>query len=571
MDEELFKLRHSTAHVLASAVKELFREAKLAIGPPIEEGFYYDFDFRPFTPEDIEKIEKKMQDVIDKKLDFIKTKKTKKEAEKILKDEPYKLELLEDLKEGEITFYTHGTFQDLCKGPHIKNTAEIKAFKLIKVAGAYWKGDAKNKQLQRIYGTAFPTKKELTEYLTRLEEAEKRNHIRLAKQLKLFIFQEESPGSAFFLPHGTIIYNELINFISGEYKKRGYKEIKTPVIYNNSLWKTSGHWEHYKKDMFLTKVEDQEYALKPMNCPACMLIYQHELHSYKELPLRYADFGILHRNELSGVLNGLFRLRYFVQDDAHIFLEENQIEEEVTKLLEFISYVYNKVFNFEYRVELSTRPEKFLGEEKTWEKAEKALEKALKNNKVHFSLNPGGGAFYGPKIDIHIKDCLGRSWQLPTVQLDFSMPSRFKLTYEGKDGKKHQPVVIHRAILGSIERFIAVLIEHCGGKFPLWLAPIQVIILTVSEKNEAFAKKVYEELKEKGIRTQLDDRAESIGKKVREAQLMKINYMITIGDKEEQNKTLAIRTLDGKVQFNIKREEFIEERLLEIKNKGTKC
>ncbi len=363
----LEKLRHSAAHVLASAVKEIFPEAKLAIGPPIENGFYYDFDFRPFSPEDLKSIEDRSKQIIRQNLPFKKSRKTKAQARKLLKDEPYKLELLKDLKEGEITFYSHGDFQDLCAGPHIENTSEIKSFMIIKTAGAYWKGDSSGKQLQRIYGTAFPTEKELRQYLFSLEQAEKRNHIKLGKQLRLFTLEPESPGSVFFLPRGAIIYNELVNFMRDEYKKRNYQEIKTPIIYNNSLWMTSGHWEHYRSDMFLTKVENQDYALKPMNCPPCMLVYKNELHSYKELPLRYADFGILHRNELSGVLNGLFRLRYFVQDDAHIFLEEDQIEDEIKNLIDFIEYIYKKVFNFEYKIELSTRPEKFQGDKKTWE------------------------------------------------------------------------------------------------------------------------------------------------------------------------------------------------------------
>ncbi len=565
--EYLDKLRHSAAHILASAVKELFPQAKLAIGPPIENGFYYDFDFSPFTPEDLEKIEKKAKEIIKKNLPFIKSKKTKKEAEKVLKNEPYKLELLKDLKEGEITFYTHGNFTDLCAGPHINSTGEIKGFKIIKTSGAYWKGDQKNNQLQRIYGTAYPSENELKDYLKTLEEYIKRNHVKLGKQLKLFTIEHESPGSVFFLPNGTIIYNELINFIREEYIKRNYQEIKTPIIYNNSLWKTSGHWEHYKENMFLTKIENQEFALKPMNCPPCMLLYKTETHSYKEFPLRYADFGILHRNELSGVLNGLFRLRYFVQDDAHIFLEENQVEQEVIELINFVFYVYNKVFDFEYSVELSTRPEKFLGKKEFWDKAEKALENALKNKKINYKINQGGGAFYGPKIDFHMKDSLQRSWQLSTIQLDFSTPERFELKYEGKDGKKHQPIVIHRAILGAIERFIAILIEHTAGKFPLWLAPIQVIILTVLDKNIKFANDIYEKLKNNNIRVELNDKPETIGKKVRKAQLMKIPLIVTIGDKEQENKTLAIRTLDGNVKFNIKSDSFIDDVIKNIKEK----
>ena len=560
-------LRHSAAHVLASAVKELFPGAKLAIGPAIEDGFYYDFDFRPFTPEDLEKIEKRFKEIIKKNLPFIKSNKTKKDAEKILKNEPYKLELLKKLKEGEITFYSHGDFTDLCAGPHVKSTGEIKGFKLLRTSGAYWLGDSKNKQLQRIYGTAFPSEKELQEYIKKLEEAEKRNHIKLGKQLKLFTFEPESPGSVFYLPRGTIVYNELIGFLRNEYRKRGYQEIKTPILYNNSLWKTSGHWEHYKNNMFFTEIEGQVYALKPMNCPACMLAYKNELHSYKELPIRYADFGILHRNELSGVLNGMFRLRYFVQDDAHIFIEESQIEEEVWRLIDFIEYIYKKVFVFDYSVKLSTRPEKFLGDKKTWDYAEKALENALKKKKVAYTINEGDGTFYGPKIDFHINDSLGRSWQLSTIQLDYGMPLRFELTYEGKDGRKHRPVVIHRAIFGSLERFMAILIEHTGGVFPLWLAPVQVILLTVGEKNFDYAREILLELEERGIRVELDDRAESIGRKVRDAQLMKINYIVTIGDKEQEKKTLAIRTLDGKVNFGVKVNDFVKELIKKIDDK----
>ncbi len=561
------ELRHSAAHVLASAVKELFPGAKLAIGPAIDEGFYYDFDFRTFTNEDLERISKKMQEIINKNLQFKKTKKTRKEAKEILKNEPYKLELLEGLND-DITFYSHGDFQDLCKGPHVKSTGEIKSFKLLKTSGSYWKGNSKNKQLQRIYGTAFPSKNELKEYLHNIEEAEKRNHVKLGKQLKLFTIEEESPGSVFFLNNGTIVYNELMNFIRDEYKKRGYKEIKSPIIYNNSLFKTSGHWEHYKDSMFFTKVENQEFALKPMNCPGHMLLYKDDVHSYKEFPLRYADFGMLHRNELSGVLNGLFRLRYFVQDDAHIFLEEEQIQDEIERILDFVDYVYSEVFDFKYDVELSTRPEKFLGDKKSWDKAEKDLENALKKKKIKYEVNESEGAFYGPKIDFKVRDSLGRVWQLATIQLDFAMPERFDLKYEGKDGNKHRPVVIHRAILGAFERFIAILVEHFYGKFPLWLSPVQVIVLTLTDRNERFAKEVYNKLFENNIRVQMDNRSETIGKKVRDAQVMKVPYILTIGDKEEEKKTLAIRTLDGKVKFNVKIDDFIDEIKKKIEEKS---
>jgi len=553
---ELEKLRHSCSHVLAAAVKELFPNVKLGIGPAIDDGFYYDFYRKePFTPEDLKKIEKKMQEIINRDEKFIKTEASKKEAEDILKDEPYKLELLKDIDKP--TFYQSGKFKDLCSGPHVNSTKEIKAFKLLRVSGAYWKGDSKNKQLQRIYGTAFNSKKDLDKYINLLEEAEKRNHIKLGKKLRLFTFEKESPGSAFFLPNGTIMYNELMKFTREEYKKRDYKEIKTPVIFNNSLWKTSGHWEHYKKDMFLTKVENHDYALKPMNCPAAMILYKNELHSYKELPLRYADFGVLHRNELSGVLNGLFRLRYFVQDDAHIFLTEDQVEKEIIDLIDFISYVYKKVFNFDYTVELSTRPEKFLGEKELWDKSEKALENALKNKKVKYIISSGEGVFYGPKIDFHVKDALGRTWQLSTIQLDFSMPERFDMTYEGKDGKKHRPVVIHRAIFGAFERFLGVLTEHYAGKFPLWLSPIQVILMTVKDDDIKYAEGLMEELKENNIRVELDKRVESIGKKVRDAQVKYVPLMITVGQKERETNELAVRNLDGKVSI-IDRKIFIK-------------
>ena len=565
---DLEKLRHSASHILASAVKELFPDAKLGIGPPIQDGFYYDFDLKHvFTPEDLKKIEKKMQEIINKNLDFKKSKKTRAEAKKILKNEPYKLELLKDLPDNEITFYTNGDFTDLCIGPHIENTKEIKAFKLLKLAGAYWKGDSKNKQLQRIYGTAFPSKKELDDYLSKLEEAEKRDHRKIGQHQELFFFHDYSPGAPFFEPKGTIIYNELLNFIRQEYKKRGYQEVITPQLFNKALWETSGHWQHFKEDMFILKMDNSEAALKPMNCPSHILVFKNKIRSYRDLPLRIADFCVLHRNELRGVLGGLTRVRKFSQDDSHIFVTEEQIEKEILDLIDFIDYVYKKVFNFNYVVNLSTKPEKAMGDPRLWEKAEESLKKALKKKNIEFNIKEGEGAFYGPKIDFDISDILERKWQLGTIQLDFQMPLNFKATYEGKDGNKHTPIMIHRAILGSLERFIAILIEHFAGKFPLWLSPVQVKVLTLTDRNKEFAEEVFKKLKENNIRAELDDRPESIGKKVRDSQLEKIPLTITIGDKEQENKTLAIRTLDGKVQFGIKVDKFITDLLKEIKER----
>ena len=552
-------LRHSAAHLLASAVKELFPKVKLGIGPSIEHGFYYDFDIKtPFTEQDIEKIEKKMFEIVKKDFEFKKSKKTRKEAQKILKNEPYKLELLKDLPDNNITFYTHGNFTDLCLGPHIKSTGQLKAVKLLKFSGSYWKGDSQNKQLQRIYGVAFPSTKELRQYLKQLEEAEKRNHVKLGKQLDLFSIHPEGPGFTFWHPKGVIIYNEIIKYWEEEHKKVNYLQVKTPIILSKELWLKSGHWDHYKESMYFTKIDKRDFAIKPMNCPGGILIYKEKLHSYKEFPLRIAELGLVHRHELSGVLNGLFRVRVFTQDDAHIYCEENQIEQEVLNILELTERIYKK-FNFKFHIELSTMPEKHIGQEKTWQKAEKHLENALKKKKVDYRINPGDGAFYGPKIDFHLEDALGRTWQCGTIQLDFSMPEKFNLTYDAENGKKQRPVMLHRTILGSMERFIGMLIEHYAGNFPLWLSPVQVRIVTVTDRNNKFAQQIYKKLTEKDIRVELDDRSESIGKKVREAQLMKIPLVITIGDKEQQKKTLAVRTVDGKVKFGVKIETFIKD------------
>ncbi|MFH1210787.1 MAG: threonine--tRNA ligase [archaeon] len=562
MDGKLEKIRHSTSHILAYAVKLLYSKAKLGIGPAIEDGFYYDFGNVSFTPEDLKKIETKMDELIDQNLVFKKIDVTKQKAQKMLKDEPYKLDLLKELK-GKITLYQCGNFYDLCKGPHVKSTKEIKAYKLLTIAGSYWRGDSKNPMLQRIYGTAFGSKEDLDAYLKNREEAEKRNHIRLGKELNLFSMHEEGPGFPFFHPRGMIIRNELINFWRQEHKKEGYIEISTPMILSRRLWEKSGHWDHYKDNMYFTKIDNQDYAVKPMNCPGSILIYNTGLHSYREFPLRMAELGLVHRHELSGVLNGLFRVRAFTQDDAHIYCMEEQIKDEVIRVINLADRMY-KIFKLPYHLELSTRPKKSIGTAEMWKTAEDALKAALKDTGIKFKVNAGDGAFYGPKIDFHIEDSLGRTWQCATIQLDFAMPEKFDLTYEGKDGKKHRPVMIHRTILGSIERFIAILLEHYAGKLPLWLAPMQVRILTVTDRSVKYANEVKAELEANGVRVEIDDRPETIGKKVRDAQIRKVNYMVTVGDKEVDSRNLAIRTLDGKVTHDVKIYTFVNDLLSEI-------
>ncbi len=566
MKRDLDSLRHSASHVLAQAVLELFPKTKLAIGPPIENGFYYDFDRnKGFTPEDLEKIEKRALEIIKRDLPIKKSLKTKAEAKKILKGQPYKLELLEELK-TKPAFYQQGDFIDLCAGPHVKSTGEIKAFKILSTAGAYWKGDSKKKMLQRIYGTAFYEKKELKKYLFMLEEAKKRDHKKLGEQLDLFSFHEEAPGFPFFHPKGQIIYDELITFWKDIHKDWKYKEIKTPIILNKALWLKSGHWDNYKENMYFTKIDKKDYAVKPMNCPGGILVYKSRLHSYKEFPLRVGELGLVHRNELSGVINGLFRVRAFTQDDAHIYCTEKQLQEEIIGVIELSKEIY-KTFGLDYELELSTKPEKSIGTKKMWDSAEASLEKAMKKLKIDYKLNPGDGAFYGPKIDFHIKDSLGRKWQCGTIQVDFSMPEKFDLGYTGKDSHKHRPVMIHRAILGSLERFLGILIEHYAGKFPLWLSPVQAKVITVTDRSNKFAESLKEKLEENGIRVETDFRSESISKKVRDAQKEKVNYMITIGDKEIKSKKLAIRTREGKVSFNISIDKFIKDLLKEIESK----
>jgi threonyl-tRNA synthetase len=563
--------RHSSSHVMALAVKRLFKDVKLAIGPPIEDGFYYDFDNLKISDEDLPRIEEEIKKVIHEKLSFTRREISREEGLKLFKDEPYKIDLINELPAGEkITTYKLGEFEDLCRGPHVPNTNMIGAIKLLKVAGAYWRGDSKNKMLTRIYAISFPDKKMMTDYLARIEEAKKRDHRKIGKELDWFMFHDYSPGSAFFQYKGAIIYNELLKFLREEYVKRGYEEVITPLIYDKALWETSGHWEHFKTDMFILTVDNREFALKPMNCPSHCLIYLNSLRSYRELPLRIADFAPLHRNELKGVLGGLTRVRKFSQDDSHIFCTMEQIESEINGLLDFTNYIYKTVFNMEYELVLSTMPEKAMGSKEAWAEAEKALENALKKNKLKFKINAGGGAFYGPKIDLNIKDVLGRDWQCATIQLDFNLPERFNLEYEGKDGKRHMPVMIHRALLGSLDRFIGVMIEYFAGKLPLWLNPVQVKILPITERNMEYSKKIADDMKKQGLRVEVDERSESTSKKVRDAQVERVNYILVIGDKEVQNKSVNVRTRNNQVLGERKVNDFIKELLVEINEKKIK-
>ncbi len=569
MEDKLHKLRHTGAHILAQAVKDLFPKVKLGIGPVIENGFYYDFDKKDgFSPSDLKKIEKRMKEIVKEDLRIKKETVSKIKAKNILKGQKYKLDLLKDLPGKTVTFYGQGDFIDLCKGGHVKSTCDLKHFKILKTAGAYWKGSEKNPMLQRIYVVAFDTERKLKEHLEMLEEAKKRDHRKLGTELDLFMFNKHSPGSPFFYPKGAFIYNELVKLIRSEYSKRDYEEVISPQLYDNKLWKTSGHWDKYQDDMFTLKVDKRDFAIKPMNCPGHMLIYKSKIRSYRDLPLRLADFSTLHRNELRGVLGGLTRVRKLSQDDAHIFVTPEQLEKEIGKVLEFVDHIYKDVFGFEYSIFLSTMPEKAIGDKKLWNKAEKALKSILKKKKLKFEIKEGEGAFYGPKIDFDIKDSLERSWQLATIQLDFQMPLNFKLNYESKKGTKETPIVIHRAILGSLERFIGVLLEHTTGKLPLWLSPTQVAVLTVNDSHNKFAKKLVEKLEENNIRVHFDDRNQSIGKKVRESIMQKIPYAVTIGDKEVRAKKLAIRSLDGKLKFGVSTDKFIKDLVSKIENKN---
>ncbi len=556
---------HSAAHVMAQAVTRVFPFAKLTIGPVFESGFYYDIEHDPFRPEDLEKIEKEMAKIVAEKLEIKRKVLAKAEALEIFKDNEYKIEIInKDVKTGdEISAYQQGDFIDLCHGPHVPNTSYVKAFKLTKIAGAYWRGDVKNRQLQRLYGVAFPSRKQMDAYSTLLQEAEKRDHRKLGKELELFMFHDWSPGSAFFLPKGAIIYNELISFVREEYRKRGYKEVITPQLFNKALWELSGHWQHFKENMFVLNVDEDEFALKPMNCPSHILIFKNRTRSYRELPLRLADFCNLHRNELKGVIGGLTRARKFAQDDAHIFCTEEQISSEMMQLLDFVKFVFSDTFKFEFKTKLSTRPEKFMGDLQLWDVAEKALEGALKASKLKYEVKQGEGAFYGPKIDFDVRDAIGRDWQLATIQLDFQMPLKMEAEYEGQDGKRHTAVMIHRAILGSLERFTGVLTEHYAGKFPLWLSPVQVRILTVADRFNDYANQLQKRYFEAGIRAEADEKAESVPYKVREAELDKVNYILVVGEKEVAANTVTVRK--GKEQFTVDAEKFMQHVLDEIK------
>lgn len=536
---------HTTSHILAQAVKRLYPSAKLAIGPSIANGFYYDFDVDfPFTPEILEKIEAEMKKIVKENIPLEQFDLSADEALKLMeeKDEPYKVELIkEHAGKGEkISFYKQAEFTELCAGPHIPDTGRVKAFKLTSIAGAYWRGDEKNKMLQRIYGISFTKQSELTEYLERIEEAKKRDHRKLGKELGLFALRDEAPGMPFFLPNGMLLRNTLIDYWHEVHERWGYLEISTPQIMKRSLWETSGHWDHYKDNMYTTVIDGEDFAIKPMNCPGSILVYELEPHSYKELPLRYGELGRVHRHELSGALHGLFRVRCFTQDDAHILLAPDQIRDEVVRISQLFDEVYN-LFKLPYTIELSTMPEDHMGTKEEWDKATKSLSDAIESIGKEYTVNEGDGAFYGPKLDFHIEDSLGRTWQCGTIQLDFQLPERFNLEYTGADGEKHCPVMIHRVVFGSVERFIGVLIEHFAGAFPLWLSPVQAVILPIADRHADRAHEIEAELKKYGIRVKVDDRSEKIGYKIREAQLQKTPYMLVVGDKEVENGTVSVR------------------------------
>lgn len=536
--------RHSTSHVLAQAVKRLYPGARLGIGPAIEKGFYYDFEFEePISSEDLGKIEQEMKKIIAEKLPFKRRELSREEALAFYeeRDEPYKRELIADLPEDEtISFYQQGEFIDLCAGPHISDTGGIGAFALTGLAGAYWRGDERKPMLQRIYGTSFPTREELAAHLEMLEEAKKRDHRRLGRELDLFSLHGEGPGFPFFHHNGMIVIEELLSFWREQHRRAGYEEIRTPLILNRELWEQSGHWEHFREDMYFTRIDGEDFAVKPMNCPGAMLVYRSRMHSYRDLPRRIAELGLVHRHELSGTLQGLLRVRSFTQDDAHLFITPHQIESEVAAIIDMVDYFY-RIFGFGYRVELSTRPEKAMGSVEMWDRAEATLERVLQEKGLSYRINEGDGAFYGPKIDFHLEDCLGRSWQCSTIQLDYQMPEKFDLTYIGADGEKHRPVVIHRVIFGAIERFLALLIEHYAGAFPLWLAPRQVVVIPITEKQHDYAAEVCTALRDGSFRADLDDRNEKVGYKIREAQLKKIPYMLIVGAREAESNMVAVR------------------------------
>lgn len=563
-------MRHSLSHIMAQAVQRIYPNAKLAIGPYIENGFYYDFDLEtPLTTEDLNKIEKEMNKIIAENLKFERKDVSRDEALKMMEErgQSYKVELINDLPEGEkISLYTQGDYVDLCRGPHIPSTKYAKAFKLTSVAGAYWRGNEKNKMLQRIYAVAFKDKEELATYLHNMEEAKKRDHRKLGKELKLFTILPEGPGFPFMLPNGVILKNNLIDFWRKLHKEAGYVEVETPIMLNKQLWETSGHWDHYKENMYTSMIDGEEFALKPMNCPGGMLVYKTQTHSYRDFPMRVGELGRVHRHELSGALHGLFRVRAFTQDDAHIFMLPDQIKSEIKGVVELIDKVYSK-FGFKYHVELSTRPEDSMGSDEDWNMAEDSLRAALEELNLDYVVNEGDGAFYGPKIDFHLEDSIGRTWQCGTIQLDFQLPQRFELEYIGKDGEKHRPIVIHRVIFGSIERFIGILIEHFAGKFPTWLAPVQVKVLPISDKFADYAEEVKKELEANDIRVEIDNRSEKIGYKIREARNERVPYMVVIGEKEETEKTIALRSRQNGDEGSTSVKELIDRITKEVTDK----
>jgi threonyl-tRNA synthetase len=549
-------LRHSAAHVMAEAVLNLYPEAKLTIGPVVEDGFYYDIDMPPISEDDLGKIETEIQKIIKAKSTFERQVVTKDRALEIFSDNPFKLELINELSDQEISLYKNGQFIDLCRGPHIPHTGMIKGIKLMKISGAYWRADQSREQLQRLYGTAFFDKKKLNQYLHLIEEAKKRDHRKLGTRLDLFSFHDEAPGMAFFHAKGMDMWNALLDYWRQTHRAAGYVETKTPVLLNRKLWEKSGHWDNYRENMYTCVIDDEEYAIKPMNCPGGMLLYKTRSCSYRDLPLRAGEVGLVHRHELSGALSGLFRVRSFHQDDAHIFMTPDQIEAEVLGVLRLAEQIYQQ-FGLTFHLELSTRPEKSIGTDQQWEEATSGLEKALKQYGQNYLINEGDGAFYGPKIDIHIKDALGRTWQCGTVQLDMALPERFDLTYKGQDNDKHRPIMIHRVIYGSMERFFGILVEHFAGKFPLWLAPVQAVILPITQDLADHADRIKTDLDAAGIRCGVDHRNETLKKKIRDAQVDYIPLIITIGEKEKQSSTLSVRTLDGNVKMGLSRAEFV--------------
>ena len=563
--------RHTASHIMAQAIQHLWPDTKFAIGPAIDNGFYYDMESEhKFGEEDFLKIQKEMKKIVQQNLPLERTEVSREEALKFFKDrnQDYKVELIQDLPEDAvITMYTQGDFTDLCAGPHMESTGQIKAFKLMSVAGAYWRGDSDRPMLQRIYATAFPTQEELDAYINMIEEAKKRDHRKLGRELGLFAFRDEAPGFPFYLPKGMILKNALIDYWRDVHKKWGYVEISTPQIMKRTLWETSGHWDHYKENMYTTVIDGEDFAIKPMNCPGSILVYDLEPHSYRDLPLRFGELGIVHRHELSGALHGMFRVRCFTQDDAHILLAKDQIQNEVTRIAQLLDEVYS-VFGLSYKIVLSTMPDDHIGTREDWEKAENALADAITSIGKEYELNPGDGAFYGPKLDFHVKDSLGRTWQCGTIQLDYQLPGRFNLEYTGSDGQKHCPVMIHRVVFGSIERFIGVITEHFAGKFPLWLAPVQVKLLTVTEKFVPYAEEVCKKLEACGIRAELDDRNEKIGYKLREARNQRVNYICVIGEREAEAGTLTVRSSKVGELGEMSVEDFTAKLLEEIKTKA---